>query len=296
MSNYKRLAIDIEKKLAALHVAKQYINETETLRKKYKDSQFREVCDSKENIVSESKDFDLNETNTRTIDGVSPQTSESSNEYADKVSQWNEKTDSECKSECQRTQASDISRPESITTSFDADPCLNETNSTKSDTTEIMSEIWKPQVPKTLNIVPLTLNNPNCEGNEKYQENGLNNVENTPKLVRQGSYVLDTPSPILLAHMQMEMASLECTPCSEYVPTPNTNTVRRKEWNIAQAKMEWEDELKRKEFISAESLGLLPKQRGTCRPTTARKIRKSISLQAKPEPLFRTYPSTRSIC
>ncbi|XP_076248940.1 uncharacterized protein LOC143188509 isoform X2 [Calliopsis andreniformis] len=296
MAKYKLLAIDIEKKLATLHAAKQY--HTEIMKRRYSDSQYKnKVCNSQDNLIpSECKDVRSNETNVTTIGDISPETSESSNENIDKISQSSKKISTDYKSEYQINQASNAaSRPGSITTSIDADPCLNETNSTKSDTTEIMSEIWKPQVPKTLDIVPLTLNNPSCEKDGKYQENGLNTVENTPKLVRQGSYVLDTPSPILLAHMQMEMASSTCTSCSEYVPTPSTNTARRKEWNIAQAKIEWEDESKRKEFISAESLGLFSKHKGTSHSNTNRKIRKSVSVQAKPEPTYETYPSTRSV-
>lgn len=61
-----------------------------------------------------------------------------------------------------------------------------------------------------------------------------NGSSETPKLVRQGSYILDNPSPMLLAHMQTEL-----TTDSDYAPTPSSAT-KRKEWNINEAKTQWE--------------------------------------------------------
>ncbi|XP_050447204.1 protein PFC0760c-like isoform X2 [Cataglyphis hispanica] len=89
----------------------------------------------------------------------------------------------------------------------------------------------KPKVPNTLNIVPITLSN---------EEDNIGAVmskekESPPKLSRQGSYVLDTPSPMLLAHMNTELID------KNYVPTSTNNVSRRKQWNITQPKVKWEN-------------------------------------------------------
>ncbi|KAG6797628.1 serine/threonine-protein kinase ndrD isoform X2 [Apis mellifera caucasica] len=179
------------------------------------------------------------------ISDVPIETFKSSNENLEKTLEYDKDLNLRCKSENQiNLVPSTVSRSESITSSNDS----NTTTLIKSTTTETVSEIWKPQVPKTLNIIPLTLNNTNLKENE-FQENNLDNLGDTPKLVRQGSYVLDTPSPILLAHMQMELTSSTCVPSSEYVPTSCANVNRRKEWNVAQTKVEWEYETKNKESV-----------------------------------------------
>lgn len=231
---------------------------------------------SKENLISFKYD-NFNECIVTNISDVPIQTFKNSNENLEKTLQYDKDLNLRCKSENQiNLVPSTVSRSESITSSIDS----NITTLIKS-TTETVSEIWKPQVPKTLNIIPLTLNNVNLKENE-CQENDLDNLGDTPKLVRQGSYVLDTPSPILLAHMQMELASSTCTPCSEYVPTSCANVNRRKEWNVAQAKVEWEYETKNKESVANFYSNI------------DRKMCKSVSLQTKPEYSLATYSSTRS--
>lgn len=162
---------------------------------------------------------------------------------------------------------------------------LTEAASIKSST-ETISDICKPEVPKTLNVIPLTLNNVTYNGNEVFPESNLDDTRNTPKLVRQGSYVLDTPSPILLAHMQMELANSTYVPCSEYVPTSCGNANRRKEWNVAQAKIEWEYEPKSKESVPI---------RNSNSSVDLHKMCKSISVQAKPESPILIRPSTKSV-
>lgn len=292
MSNYKQIAINIEKRLAAAHVAEEHDNNINTgaVRKETIALKHRKrIYNSKESLISfEYKNVDSNESNVTTINSVLTDTFESPIENGDKISQWN-KSDTEYKFQCQINPTSSIcSKPESISTVI-TNHCLNLVTSAKSSTSETVSEILKPQVPKTLNIIPLTLSNSNCEGDEKYQRNDLNSSGDAPKLVRQGSYVLDTPSPILLAHMQMELSSSTSNPCSEYVPTSCTNTVRRKEWNIAQAKIEWENESKSKEFVPVESF------KRNSYSNTNPKICKSISLQTKPDSFFVAYPGTRSV-
>ncbi|XP_043248082.1 uncharacterized protein LOC122394949 [Colletes gigas] len=292
MSNYKQIAINIERKLAILHVAQEHDNiNAKTVRKGSKNLQLRKrICNLKENLVPfECKSIDQNKNNVMAINDISTDTSESPNENVEKITQWDmRKLDTEYKSECQIN-------PELITIGIGTDHCLNQVTSTKFSTFRRESEISKPQVPKTLDIIPLILSNYNSREDEKYQRNSLSNTGDIPKLVRQGSYVLDTPSPILLAHMQMEMSSSNSDPCSEYVPTTCTNTIRRKEWNIAQAKIEWQNESKSKEFVPLESYRIAPKQKRNLYSSTNTKICKSNSLQSKPESVYVAYPATRSV-
>ncbi|XP_012218512.1 MAP kinase phosphatase with leucine-rich repeats protein 3 [Linepithema humile] len=101
----------------------------------------------------------------------------------------------------------------------------------------VSSENWKPEVPRTLDIVPITLSDQE-EVTTVSKEN-----ESLPKLSRQGSYILDTPSPILLAHMHTELTD------ENYTPTPTTAISQRKKWNIAQPKVEWEN----KQFVAEDT-------------------------------------------
>ncbi|XP_029168860.1 protein PFC0760c-like isoform X2 [Nylanderia fulva] len=116
-----------------------------------------------------------------------------------------------------------------ITAKTDENDYINATEmSTPNE--DVSPENWKPKIPKTLNIVPITLSNEEDNGSPASKEK-----ENPPKLSRQGSYVLDTPSPILLAHMHTELSD------KNYVPTPTINTSQRKQWNIVQPEVKWEN-------------------------------------------------------
>ncbi|GAB1869034.1 Centrosomal protein of 110 kDa [Camponotus japonicus] len=109
-------------------------------------------------------------------------------------------------------------------------PALNE---------DVSSESWKPKIPNTLNIVPITLSNE--EDNISSLAVASKEDKSPPKLSRQGSYVLDAPSPMLLAHMHTEKELID----KNYVPTPTpthtNNASQRKQWNIVQPKMKWEN-------------------------------------------------------
>ncbi|XP_018399479.1 PREDICTED: putative uncharacterized protein DDB_G0282129 [Cyphomyrmex costatus] len=114
-------------------------------------------------------------------------------------------------------------------------------------------ENWKPEVPRTLNVVPITLSN---DEEDTSSSVGISKEtpENPPKLSRQSSYILDTPSPILLAHMHTKLTD-------EYIPTPTTNASQRKQWNIVQPKAEWENKQFMVEHIEDLSkLECIPKQ------------------------------------
>ncbi|XP_043288864.1 uncharacterized protein Cp110 [Venturia canescens] len=123
------------------------------------------------------------------------------------------------------------------------------TSDTVVSTLDNSPEWKKPEVPKTLDIVPITLVATNVENGKvdewsgESQENwnqasDVDTITTTPKLVRQGSYVLETPSPLLLAHLRDESTFV----FEDYTPSSRqSNQVsRRKEWNINEAKSEWE--------------------------------------------------------
>ncbi|CAL7933630.1 unnamed protein product [Xylocopa violacea] len=279
MSNYKESAINIEKKLVALRTAKQYNYDTNVarVRKESKDLKHRKrVHTLKENLVP----FEY--TNEQSL-----QCSRNLNmkyKFEDQINL------------ASSTASNTASRSEPITASVDTDHYLNETTSTKFNTIETESEIWKPQVPKTLDIIPLTLSNSNCRENKEYQESDSDNLGDTSKLMRQGSYVLETPSPILLAHIQMQLAGSTSVPRSEYVPTSTTNANRRNECNIRQAKVEWEtSESKSKESIPIELLKSSPMVKGNSDFNTACTMPRSMSSQARHESSFSVYPATRSV-
>ncbi|XP_023287917.1 uncharacterized protein LOC105695609 isoform X2 [Orussus abietinus] len=138
---------------------------------------------------------------------------------------------------------------DTTTGSTDLNQYLNESTSTRSTTSETTPETWKPQVPKTLDIVPIVVDCPILESNgnqsdcsKKLTLGKCGPIDETPKLIRQGSYVLETPSPVLLAHMQSELVD------SNYVPSTTIGAgTKRKEWNITQAKTDWE--LRNKELV-----------------------------------------------
>ena len=106
----------------------------------------------------------------------------------------------------------------SMNGSTDLNQYLNTSASLATDTTETTPENYKPQVPKTLDIIPITL-----ETRQKTDTENSTCDESKPKLVRRGSYVLETPSPMLLAHMQTNLTS------PEYTPTSTDSSKKRKE-------------------------------------------------------------------
>lgn len=129
-----------------------------------------------------------------------------------------------------------ICSPENI---VNVKPVMSDTNQNERDNATKMimlnkdSESWKPEIPKTLDVVPIMLSDKEDNTSTPVSKES----DNPPKLSRQGSYVLDTPSPMLLAHMHLELSN------RDYIPTSNTtsNISQRKQWNIAQSKVEWEN-------------------------------------------------------
>jgi len=124
-----------------------------------------------------------------------------------------------------------------------------------------LSENWKPEVPRTLDVVPITLSDDEEDISSKRISK---EIENPPKLSRQGSYILDTPSPMLLAHMHTELID------EKYIPTLTTNVLQRKQWNIAQQKVEWENKQ-----VLAEDVEALSKLECIAKKSTSDRITSS---------------------
>ncbi|XP_014211944.1 uncharacterized protein LOC106641881 [Copidosoma floridanum] len=84
-------------------------------------------------------------------------------------------------------------------------------------------EKWKPQVPKSLDIVPIILDQSKSYGK-------LSISDESPKLLQRGSYIVHQTSPVHLAFIQNEIPSTDnkCT-----VPV---QAVVCKEWNTSQIK------------------------------------------------------------
>ncbi|KAG7211138.1 hypothetical protein KM043_010463 [Ampulex compressa] len=161
---------------------------------------------------------------------------------------------------------------------------------------EISTEAWKPRVPKTLDIIPITLNGPSCDTSLEHLKDRSTDAEDTPKLVRQGSYVLETPSPMLLAHMRTELKDYVDIPSTAYIPTRSENTMRRKEWNIVQAKAEWEHRPQDRGLARAASTEEAGRRgQEICRTPGGEKMSKSVSLQRDSEPPPEVRRTTRSV-
>ncbi|KAK0170795.1 hypothetical protein PV328_008593 [Microctonus aethiopoides] len=121
---------------------------------------------------------------------------------------------------------------ETITISTDINKFINNSDSSKTDVTETISDLTKPSVPTTLDIIPITMDLSNMAKSGKSSSEIEELEGEIPKLIRQGSYTLDTPSPMLLAHLVEHSAD-------DYVPTAMTNGVNKREWNMIDGKTEW---------------------------------------------------------
>ncbi|XP_015121971.1 uncharacterized protein LOC107044560 [Diachasma alloeum] len=96
-----------------------------------------------------------------------------------------------------------------------------------SDTSEGSSEASKPRIPTSLDIIPISLE-PQPLKKSKSSSSIQNPQEEPRKLVRQGSYTLDTPSPMLLAHIEVNRP--------EYVPSGQQ---KRRDFKLNDAKSTW---------------------------------------------------------
>ncbi|XP_033329590.2 uncharacterized protein LOC117222150 isoform X2 [Megalopta genalis] len=295
MFNYKQIAICVEKRLEAMRVTRKKNKDidTDVIKRNFRNT----LNNTKEDLFLSDYNKYRNKNETIT-NGFSTEIFENSTEGLKRNSQWNGDTNTYCHSEYQVKLASNAClKSEVLPPKADVDQHAKKISSTKSTTIETMSDVCKPQVPTTLNIIPMILNNPGSRRDEVYKKDDLNDAGDTPKLIRQGSYVLDTPSPILLAHMQMEHNSA-ATPCTEYIPTPCSNKGHRREWNISRAKMEWEYESRSKNVnpsVPTESLELSSNKKRNSGSKVGQWIHKSVSSLTIPTSSFAAFPATRSV-
>ncbi|XP_011143369.1 uncharacterized protein LOC105185503 isoform X2 [Harpegnathos saltator] len=241
MKHYKSLAVKVEERLKVKQSVKR------TIKNKCVQANIAESTNQSKNLTKYSSDSDLSNYNTTSDTNNSDSYSkvtivepapmiQVTDEARDKLEIQSPMSDVPLQPHLSPTNNTlDDSEPATVKT--DQTECTNtmvEVSSSNEDNSS--SESWKPEVPKTLDIVPITLSNPKCEkDNIEPLVMVAKENEHLPKLSRQGSYVLDTPSPMLLAHMHSELTD------KNYVPTPTSvNQSQRKQWNITQSKVEWE--------------------------------------------------------
>ncbi|XP_014600705.1 PREDICTED: myb-like protein P [Polistes canadensis] len=295
---YKYLAIQVEKRLKALYNRK-FSEESQSIEN---NTEVQEI-DQKfhfgnENITPNAEpNIDGDQLSTKNTYDIT--TNENVDIYVHKQSSHSElvqEISSNQNSETNFTEGQSFS-PTSTVVSIDSIESLIDT--TKSNVEQKMLDNWKPEVPKTLNIVPITLNDSNSYQKEEFSViNETNTIKRTPKLVRQDSYILDTPSPMLLAHMQIELNNINDIPTAEYIPTPAKSSVRRKEWNIAHTKTDWISELKNNEFNAMDTQQTLKNSKCKRKSLSSKSnynLYKTESEQTILEPQTRMYQTTGSV-
>ncbi|XP_014476456.1 PREDICTED: putative uncharacterized protein DDB_G0277255 isoform X2 [Dinoponera quadriceps] len=245
MKRYRSLAVKVEEKLKTERSVKC------TIKNKCVQANIAEPTNRSKNVTKYSSDSDFSNYNTTsdtnnsdslskvTIVEHAPAMQVTSGEARDKLDVQSDRGDIQSPvsdtqdSQSQVSSTNDIFQ-DSEPTKTDRTGSTDTTVGASTPNEEATSpESWKPEVPKTLDIVPITLSDLKCE-RDSVEPLAVpsKESEHPPKLSRQGSYVLDTPSPMLLAHMHTEL---------NYVPTPTTvDLPQRKQWNIAQSKVEWE--------------------------------------------------------
>ena len=241
---YKQLATAVEKRLKVLEIAKETVVEKNKNELNKDNHEVPTLNHDKTNdlnfeLKSNNIDHPTKDTTGNLIDFDNTTTEKAQfenlvdkdigvSEFKQKpLEQANKSISDEDKSYLNETLLGDSASSDTITASTDLNQYLNTSVSTKTDTTETTPENWKPQVPKTLDIVPITLDQ------SSHPDKSSITDDETPKLVRRGSYVLESPSPMLLAHMQNELTT------TEYTPTSSAQSVKRKEWTLSQVKKDW---------------------------------------------------------
>ncbi|XP_032666825.1 uncharacterized protein LOC116842151 isoform X2 [Odontomachus brunneus] len=246
MKHYRSLAVKVEEKLKARQSVKR------TIEDKCVQANIAESTNQSKNITKYSSDSDLSNYNTTsdtnnsdsyskvTIVEHSPvmQVTDEARDKLDIQSPMSDTQDMQSQISSINCTDSENNDAELVNIKIDQTECIDTMMEASIPNEEVISsESWKPEIPKTLDIVPITLSDLKCEQDHIKPLTMLTKEsEQPPKLSRQGSYVLDTPSPMLLAHMHTELTD------KNYVPTPTTvNVSQRKQWNITQSKVEWEN-------------------------------------------------------
>lgn len=278
MLYYKRLAIAVENRLRSLedNLAKNKQTSELTIQDSASATEDSSGCESVSKSTHETCDTTLTDIPAHEVtqEGLEINVEKPVSAVSENVAEttgrsWKSLSDDETNCRNATTTLDRTASSEMVTCSTDINQYLN--GSSKSDGTLSTLENSpetprrKPEVPKTLNIVPIMVEsgvqsdtdacqetkNGDKPMNEKPSESPTSpeSEDETPKLVRQGSYVLETPSPMLLAHMKEEV---RCA--ADYVPTSvSGNAIKRKEWNISQAKSDWELQRRKDHFAVADS-------------------------------------------
>ncbi|EFN62103.1 Centrosomal protein of 110 kDa [Camponotus floridanus] len=233
MKHYRALAIKVEEKLKSRHLVKRNIKDKCVQADVIETDKLKSIkYDSDSDLSNRDTTSDTNNSDSYSKTTIIEPMMQVTGETRDKHNIQSATSDAQHSQVC-------------LTDNINAKPATIETDQneyiTATDTPalneDVSSESWKPKIPNTLNIVPITLSN---------EENNISSLavaskenKSPPKLSRQGSYVLDTPSPMLLAQMHTEKELID----KNYVPTstPTHNASQRKQWNIVQPKMKWEN-------------------------------------------------------
>ncbi|XP_043673217.1 myb-like protein P [Vespula pensylvanica] len=295
---YKYLAIQVEKKLKALYDTK--FSEKSTFIED--DTRIQEIdhtfnFDNENVIPNADSNIDVDQISMRNTYDVT--TNKNTDLYVHEQSNNSELVQ---EISCNENIEANLTERHSFSprsTVISADSTENLTDTTKSKVKQNILDTWKPEVPKTLDIVPITLDDSNIYQREEFSMiTETNSIKETPNLVRQGSYILDTPSPMLLAHMQTELNNTNDLPTVDYIPTPAQSVIRRKEWNITQTKTEWKNEIKNNEFNVMDSQQTLKNSKFKRKSLSSKSnynLYKTESEQTISEPQTRMYQTTGSV-
>lgn len=237
MKHYRFLAIKVEEKLKSRQLVKCNIKDKCVQADVIETDKLKSIeYDSDSDLSTRDTTSDTNNSESHSRTTIIEPMMQITGETRDKHDIQSDTSDVQ-HSQLEVSLTDNIVETKPTTTETDQNEYINATKAPALNE-DISSENWKPKVPNTLNIVPITLSNK--EENISFLAMASKEDKSPPKLSRQGSYVLDTPSPMLLAHMHTELIN------KNYVPTPtstHTNNVsQRKQWNIAQPKIKWENE------------------------------------------------------
>ncbi|XP_034946244.1 uncharacterized protein Cp110 [Chelonus insularis] len=218
MKYYKQLALAVEEKLSRL--------ELET---NQKDEEEIDNSSSYEHeTMSEKKSMTLSRQESLLSSGIE------SPDHLSKIS--NDKINFEVLENKSKVTSEDATFPKNT----DVHIYSNTLDLSRTDALETISGIGKPQVPNSLNIIPITVETPTT--NKKKSSSEIEeSEEEAPKLIRQGSYTLETPSSMLLAYIEQ----------SEYSSglTSSINDEKVKEFNSIEIQPELRNLEKQKEFL-----------------------------------------------
>ncbi|KAI4495528.1 hypothetical protein M0802_008540 [Mischocyttarus mexicanus] len=295
---YKYLAIQVEKKLKALYDQK-FSKRSQSTENDIEVQEIDQKCHFSNENVTPNTESNIDQDQISTINTYDVTTNENVDVYVHEQSSHSELVQEISSNQNNETNFTEEHSFSPTSTVVSTDSIESRIDTTKSKVEQKMLDNWKPEVPKTLDIVPITLNDSNPYQREELSVvNETNTIKQTPKLVRQDSYILESPSPMLLAHMQVELNNINDLPTVDYIPTPAKSAVRRKEWNIAHTKTDWISELKNNEFNAIDIQQTLKNfkcKRKSLPCKSNYNLYKTESEQTILKPQTRTYKTTGSV-